>query len=568
LPFLPILIFATNYNLNTLAKDKYWKILLHYKNNKSEIDSPSFFLSKKGKYSPLYELNATINRLVHPKYKDDNSVYCKFPARREWIKQKIPTLQIKPQNCKELKKELNEIKNISSVTLVFPTILMNSPASMFGHTLIRLDDKNGDYLNSFAINFAAQTDESNGLIYAFKGLFGGYIGKYAIVPYYEKLQEYNDIKNRDIWEYKLNLTQKEIEKLKLHLYEIKSTYSTYYYFNKNCSYQILWLLQSARPSINLVNRFNYKTLPVDTIKVINEEKLISSTKYRPSKQKIILYYYNLINNKKTALKFIKTYNFEILKNLCDKDKQYTLDLAANYLRYQYISHDISQKEYMKKFIKILKQRSKLPKEKHLNITSPTNPVLSHDSSKISLKIKKDPIITLKPAFHFKNDINIGFSNGAYIDFFKLSFTTEKIESFYFFTISSLTPRNDIFKPISWEVTLGAERFKENKHYATLKTSAGFTYEHNSFLYSFLISLKDYQKEKNYIGIAPSIHFEKNFKSLKIITTLQRNFFNFKKYNTINTQIIKKIKRNFNIKIGYEKNLNDNYFFIGFDLYFL
>jgi hypothetical protein len=256
-----------------------------------------------------------------------------------------------------------------------------------------------------------------------------------------------------------------------------------------------------------------------------------------------------------------------LKNLPLKDKQYTLDLAANYLRYQYISHNISQKEYMKKFIKVLKKRSKLPKEKNLQINTPTNPIYSHDSSKVSVLIKKEPLFTLKPAFHFKDDMNIGFSNGAYIDFFKLSFTRKKIESFYIFTISSLSPRNDIFKPTSWEVTLGAERFKDNKMYATFKSSAGVTYG-NSFLYSFLISLKDYQKEKNYLEFAPKVYFEKNLKSSKIIAIIERNFFNFKTYNDFDFEFIKKVKRNFNLKAGYKKELNNNFFFIGFDLYFL
>ncbi|MEO1959085.1 MAG: hypothetical protein ABGX23_05990, partial [Nautiliaceae bacterium] len=107
-------LFAFSYNLDKLSNEKYWKILLHFKKNKSEIDSPNFFLSKNGKFSPKDELKATIYYLTHPKYKDDNSTYCRFPARREWIKSKIPNLPIKKQNCYELSKELNTIKNIKS----------------------------------------------------------------------------------------------------------------------------------------------------------------------------------------------------------------------------------------------------------------------------------------------------------------------------------------------------------------------------------------------------------------------------------------------------------------------
>jgi len=574
--FLPAFLFSYNLNINKideLSKTKYWHILGHYKNNVSEIDSPNFFLSKNGKYSPFEELNATIYYLINPKFKDDNSIYCRFPARREWIKTNFPNLPIKKQNCKELKKELNAIKNISSVTLVFPTILMNSPASMFGHTLLRLDDKSGDLLNSFAVNFAAYTNETNGLIYAYKGLTGGYIGKYAIVPYYKKIQEYNDIKNRDIWEYKLNLTKKEIEKLKLHLYEVKSTYSYYYYFNKNCSYQILWLLEAARPSLTLVEKFNYKVLPVDTIKECNNEHLIKTYTYRPSKQKIILNYFKNIKNKSIALKFIKTYNFNLLKKLSLNDKKYILDLGAEYIRYKYLKDKLNKQKYIKTYLKLLKKRSKLGEEKKLTIKPPTkNPIFSHDSNKIWIYAKHNNLlIGIKPAFHNIDDINTGFENGAYIDFFPIEFEIGKISKlnyFYFFDIKSYSKINPIFKPISWKVSLGFERFKNKKLYSTLKTGAGYTIGNKNILASLFLDLKDYYKTKNYFVKGFSFYNEYNFKRQKFIISLSRNFTTFKNYNTYNFKLINRIKRNFNISIGYKKDLNENYFFGGFDIYFL
>ncbi|WP_457561096.1 Lnb N-terminal periplasmic domain-containing protein [Caminibacter sp.] len=567
--------FLSAYNLNSEivkhSEDKYWKILLHYKKGKSEIDSPNFFISKNGKYSLKDELNATINRLINPKKQGDESVYCRFPARREWIK-KTFKINIKPQNCPELNKELNAVKNISSVSIIFPTILMNSPASMFGHTLLRLDEKNGDLLNSFAINYAAQTNETNGLIYAFKGLTGGYIGKYAILPYYKKIAEYNDIKNRDIWEYKLNLTKPEIERLKLHLYEIKNTWSYYYYFNKNCSYEILWLLEAARPSLEVIYKFNLKTLPVDTLKELKNENEIVSSNFRPSQQKIILNYFNKIKHKNIALKFNKTHNFKLIKNLTTTEKIYILDFSIEMLRYNYLSKKIKREKYLKEYISLLKKRSSLPKEKPLKIKPPQNPLISHDSNKIWIYAKKDNfIIGIKPAFHNIDDINNGFIPGAYIDFFNLQAQIgkdSKLNHFYFFEINSLTPRNRLFKPISWSVNLGFERFKDNKMYADFKAGAYFTYKFSSFLYSFGINLKDYQKDKNYFGYSPTIYFENNFKNSKIYLKVQRNFFNFKKFNEIESMYIYRTKRNFSLNIGYKKDINSNYFFTGFSLYFL
>ncbi|MFX4232194.1 DUF4105 domain-containing protein, partial [Aliarcobacter butzleri] len=61
-------------------------------------------------------------------------------------------------------------------------------------------------------------------------------------PYYEKIKEYNNLVQRDVWEYDLNLSQEEINKLVLHTWVLKDSYANYYFFKENCSYNVLWLL--------------------------------------------------------------------------------------------------------------------------------------------------------------------------------------------------------------------------------------------------------------------------------------------------------------------------------------
>ena len=95
--------------------------------------------------------------------------------------------------------------------MVFPTSHINSPASMYGHTFIKISSSKDTPLISNAINYAAKTDEKNGLIFAFQGIFGGYEGRYSILPYYEKLKEYNNLEQRDVWEYDLNLNERRLE---------------------------------------------------------------------------------------------------------------------------------------------------------------------------------------------------------------------------------------------------------------------------------------------------------------------------------------------------------------------
>ncbi|MBD3830316.1 MAG: DUF4105 domain-containing protein, partial [Arcobacter sp.] len=269
--------FSYSSELNTfveqtkLYENPYWSKLLHYRNGESEIDSDNFFISKNGKYDLKEELFETINSLGN----GTNSVLCRFPLRVKWLKENIPNLNIAQYSCEELDKFISLVDG-KFVTMVFPTAHINSPASMYGHTFIRISSNEETPLISNAVNYAAATTDTNGLIFAYKGLFGEYEGRYSILPYYEKIKEYNNLEQRDIWEYDLDLTQDEIDKLVLHTYELKDSYSDYFFFKENCSYNVLWLLEVARPSLDLVSQFDFKTVPLDSIKILQKYNLIKN----------------------------------------------------------------------------------------------------------------------------------------------------------------------------------------------------------------------------------------------------------------------------------------------------
>src|SRR3546814_6160293 len=101
-----------------------------------------------------------------------------------------------------------------SAVLVFPAAYLNSPSSMFGHTLLRIDQANidtkGSPLLSSALNFGAFIEGlDNSILYAWKGLMGGYPGLFSLLPYSEKIGVYSRLENRDLWEYRLNLKTKD-----------------------------------------------------------------------------------------------------------------------------------------------------------------------------------------------------------------------------------------------------------------------------------------------------------------------------------------------------------------------
>ncbi len=121
------------------------------------------------------------------------------------------------------------------------------------------------------------------MTYAVKGLGGGYPGRFSTIPYYLKVKNYSNLENRDLWEYRLNLSQDQIDRLVLHLWELGSTHFDYYFFDENCSYHLLSLLEVANPELRLRDRFPLWVIPADSLRpVLDSPGLVTATGYRPS----------------------------------------------------------------------------------------------------------------------------------------------------------------------------------------------------------------------------------------------------------------------------------------------
>jgi len=502
---LPSLSFS--FDTQTLSQERYWQQLLHFRDGKSEIDSSDFFLSPKGKTDAKAELEATIEAIHH-----DKKVYCKFPARVQWLYEKIPTLE-GYQKCKPLE-NLIENYQASKAVLVFPTAHINSPASMFGHTFLRLDDKKGLALTANAINYAAKTLETNGFLFAYQGLFGGYEGRYSVLPYYKKIKEYNNLERRDIWEYELNLDEEELVRLLTHLYELKDTYADYFFFTENCSYNLLWLLEVARSDTNLVELFDVKAIPIDTIRAVKEAGFIEDIHFRPSKTKRI-----------------KAIMIEEKKAEGELKKAYKAELGVELLQLKRSENAIEKKPYVEELMVRLANRSKLPTLPKLDIKTPHNPLSAHKSARISkgFNSKKEIEMGIKLAFHDIYDVEKGFISGAYIDFFHLQVLKRKdenikLKNLNLVNINSYAPRDGIFKALSWGVSVGAEDFRDETHFK-LCGEVGVTYARGETFFGFImISPKFYYHDKSLVGIGPKFGVIGSFDSVKLGLIVEESFF--------------------------------------------
>lgn len=439
----------------------------------SQIDDKRFFLASDGKTNAKNELNATIEALFNETTFDDNSTACRFPARKAWLQEELNIEKFPDVNCVEYNKILERL-NPKSATLVFPSAHINSPASMFGHTFLRINSAYDSKLLSYAVNYAADADpnKENGALFAIKGLFGGYYGKYSLLPYYDKLKEYRDSEQRDIWEYDLDLNEKEVLRMVKHIWELNETHSSYYFFTENCSYNMLWFLEAARPGLDLRKYFNFQVIPLETAHATKAEEIINNTFYRPSKRTILLKYEELIDKEHIRIPLmLVSSDMNVTDVLSDKEidaqqKMYILEASIELLEYSFSKSKIEKEKYLKLFHTISSARAALGQGNMLDIKTPPNPIESHQAIRASIgggfrEGKKIGFLGLRPAYHDLEDSSYGFLRGTQIEFLnlELSYSQNKldVEDATILSIVSLAQRSEFFENLSWRTKFGWDK---------------------------------------------------------------------------------------------------------------
>lgn len=489
---------------NLLADHREWQILLHYQPEGngyvSEVDDPKFFNAPNGKTNPSAELAATLRAFFAPKQKSDKQhPQCKFIARYEWLKQQLDfkPSRLPSQSCPRFKEWLNELKP-HGLSLIFPAAYLNNPSSMFGHTLLRIDQVNQNEqsrLLAHALNYAANTEEENGVTFAIKGIFGDYPGLFSIMPYYKKVKEYSNLENRNVWEYQLNFTPAEIQRLLKHVWELDKIYFEYYFFDENCAYHLLSLLEVARPSLHLRDKFSAWAIPADTVRaIVATPGLLKKAIFRPSN--LTKLRHNLDSLSSTQQDWVQKL---ASGKINPKDSQFAaldtttrakiLEAAYDYLHYQ---HKNTDKTRSRRLRALLVARSRLPTTKTFSSPpTPPRPEHGHRSFRITggwgrYGEQSYHNLQLRPAYHDLLDSDAGYTPGAQINFLNLSLhhpigsSDLKLETLKLIDIVSLSSRDRFFKPLSWKINTGWQRRQLNDNTRSLvyntNGGVGFSYK--------------------------------------------------------------------------------------------
>ncbi|MCP4754917.1 MAG: DUF4105 domain-containing protein, partial [Proteobacteria bacterium] len=450
------------------------------------MDDESFFLARGGKTSPVAELEATLDAFFAAR-PSENEMHpqCRFIARFEWLKQRLDFDEhlLTRQTCPGFRRWINGI-DPDTLTLVFPNYYLASPASIFGHSLLRINSRKrrNPALLSYAVNYAATVDaHSNPVSYLFNGVFGGFPGTFSIVPYYITVRNYNDIELRDIWEYELGFTREEVIRMLKHLWELSGVYMDYYFFKENCSYHLLSLLEAARPSLSFQEQFLFWTIPADTIKIIDGTPgLVKKRNYRPSRWSKVKQRFKLLNDREKEIVYAILQTEELIfpagwKDLPKENKSRILDIFIEY--YDFLGTKKAKELKDKVLLKRALLKTVLPVYDFESESTP--PEQGHKSSMTAVSVgavspsNRYAELGLRISYHDLLDDDTGYQPYTDIEFFSVKARIYEdndqvlLDDFTIVKVTSLVPQNKFLSQFSWKLDLGIRPAKHLDYRADL-----------------------------------------------------------------------------------------------------
>ena len=575
---IPFKVFATDF-----AESETWLALVHYQPKlfdgyEATIGSDSFYLASDGKMNPKAELEASVKLFES----DDNKTKCLFPARYLVLKKEGLIKKDFPV-CEEFEQFKTDLRP-AGVTLLFTDAYMNNSSSLFGHTLFRVDTlREGTQLLAHGINYGAFTKGyENSFLYAVYGLAGFYPGGLTVKPYYETVNMYNNIENRDIWEYNIDFTQDELDLFVAHIWEVGQTATPYYFLTQNCSYMLLEILDAVRPSLKLARQFWLHAIPLDTVKALNNRGVVKSTNYRPSRERKIKYRLKQMNKaqKKAFYALMADENADI-SFLTETEKPDVLETAYQYVQYQYIAKDIELKEYRRKSFALLKERNKSKSGQTFDdLKDGQNPIDAHASKQIGfdLGLQNGRIfeqLHFRPAYHSLTDNPFGYLKGAAINF--LEFYARHydhhdkyvFERLHLLELDSLSPITRGFASPSYRINIDFLRqtnlfTKKEGYISKIEVSGGATYALSDNLFGYALSSVDgayggFLNHNAYIGLSGAAGFLYTGDLIGAQFELKKSFATTKQGSVFeqNGSISLHVLRNTDFKVQFERQTVSN-----------
>lgn len=449
--------------IKMLSASPTWGSLLHISNKNTHIKDPGFLLTKN-EFTPEGELRATLNYLY-----SSNQAVCRFPARYLWLKKQLNLPPLNIEKCGELI-EFEQKAPIESIYLIFASENISQPSSMMGHLLIKISGIVGEERKDHAISFYTSIDGINLPKIIYQSLISGKKGYFSLSPYSEKLFRYNNIENRNIWEYKLELDSYQKKLLQYHFYELKQTQLTYFFDDYNCATLIQFMLSIT--SNKFFSQTLFGTTPIDVIKQAQQHNMVLTSELIPSpKWKLRMLDENIKNNTRKKIKIsVKNKKTSYLQTITDKKEQFlAYEIMESYVQ-------LKSTEFDEKFKDNLITEKNNIEDFNIDLKNYKSPLKSPLDSQISIGASKfiDEnflFITLLPASHKLEDNNNQYFGETELTLgsITLAASTESdeffIDSINVYGVKSLMPHNYFSGGLSGSFNIGTEQ-QLNKKWET------------------------------------------------------------------------------------------------------
>jgi len=483
----------TQEELEALSSDKTWLNLLHYEKQtgKSSILTDAFFLSDRGESDPQEELRATINGYDQPFSKNpDMHPRCLYPARYLWLSRKIPLYGYEkiPKECKRLG-AWKLPQNAHSISVVFVSGFLGNPASAFGHSFIKVNEKGDDHamndLMNTTISYGAILPEKYTMTsYIFNGVTGGYQAKYSDKYYYMDAMVYSNSEFREMWEYELKLSSFQKELLLLHFWELSDKNFEYYFFNRNCGYKVSELLEMVYEE-DVIDHARVWYAPVETFHKLEEmnqtDAIIEKVRYIPSaQQQVYAKYKNLQDQeKKIVEKMIDNSLTSIPKtydNISTLSKVKIIDFVLLFHQYQYPTEDKKHTtEAIKERQELMLSRLSLPIMDYNETLPEQKPPISRsvktslvglsgiqsDASE-SVVMRFSPFIIEKLGNNHLDGDHLAILDTE-LEFTKNAILLRRLDAVNILRLKTQEISFDTDNPFSWSLRVGTEKYAERDY---------------------------------------------------------------------------------------------------------
>ena len=526
-----------------IANHPTWLKLLHYERNTkhSVVLTKNFFISPNGKNNPSAELSATINAYFAP-WEDgnlDGHARCRFPARYFWLSQQLPlpNYNLREPKCQKLE-NWALFDSVKSISLLLVSGYLGNPASTFGHALLKLNtDSTDDQFGLFdsTLNYGALVPENeNMLLYVVKGLGGGYEAGFSDKYFYTQDMVYSHTEQRDIWDYRLNLSDEQRILLIFHIWEIVGHKFAYYFLDKNCAYRLAELLELVIDEELLGNVLLWYA-PVELFHRLNEiekkstgKKLIQSVRFIPSTQRKLYHQLNLLTKKeleifKTIIRKSIHFNVNDLEKFSMERKIVILDNLLAYYEYKLLANKPASIRHQKQIKRqILLARLQLPARSMPPIQIPKLPSPAEGSPpmefgfNIANESDQNVFLRLNWAPFKKELVGLNSLDGNELVVFDLTVGMDEHKIFLdqldfirVMNLNTLPIQLEDENQWSWKLRVGADRVEKQGKYlydGVVSFGAGYAWKWNENIITYGIAdiaahtLSPYVRLRPHLGL--------------------------------------------------------------------